>query len=68
MDDEAKYVVDRRPPRVDWERMRQGPTAADLEAMPATTAEDWKDGVILSPLPKDIARELGRREAVRKSL
>ena len=40
---------------------RGAPTAEDLAAMPATSAEDWKDAELLIPLPPDIARLLADR-------
>ncbi len=64
MSDDTDTDTDRRTPRVDWEKLKQGPTPADLAAIPATTADDWQDAEIISPLPKDIAHELASRSAI----
>jgi hypothetical protein len=58
----AKSFADRHPPRVDWQKLRRGPTAADLKAVAPADACDWeKDGYVVSPLPEDVARTLERR-------
>jgi hypothetical protein len=60
----SKSFLDQHPPRVDWDKLRQGPTPADLEAIPPVSAEEWeKDGYRVDPLPDDIAKELERRTA-----
>jgi len=60
----AKSFHDQHPPRVDWTRLRQGPTPADLDAVPPASPEEWAtDGTLVSPLPDDIAQELKRRTA-----
>lgn len=59
------FVRDPRPPRVNWDKLNQGPTAEDLEDIPATTAEDWRDADILAPLPPSIARRLMQRKGTR---
>jgi len=67
--DDAKLVVyDGHPSRVDVEALKRrgGPTKEDLEAMPATTAEDWEDAEILSPIPPDILEMLLERERAQK--
>jgi hypothetical protein len=67
-DDKDVYVYDGRPTRTDIEALKRrgGPTKEDLEAMPATTAEDWKDAEWLSPLPPDILEMLLERERAQK--
>jgi hypothetical protein len=57
MTDESKYVVDDRPPRVDWERLRNGPSSADLRELPATVAADWEDAELLIPIDEETYRE-----------
>jgi hypothetical protein len=47
-------------------RRRGGPTKEDLEAMPATTAAEWKDAELVSPVPADILEMLEKREQARK--
>jgi hypothetical protein len=47
-------------------RRRGGPTKEDLEAMPATTEEDWKDAELISPIPPDILEMLLEREKAGK--
>jgi hypothetical protein len=62
----AKNFVDRHPPRVDWDKLRKGPTAADVKAVPPASAEEWEeDGVLVSPLPDDVAKKLERRMKAR---
>lgn len=53
----GKYVVDPRPPRVDWERVRNGPSARDLREIPATTEADWKNAELLIPIDEETYRE-----------
>lgn len=58
----AKNFLDQHPPRVNWDKLREGPTPADLKAVPPASAEEWEnDGCLVSPLPEDIARTLERR-------
>jgi hypothetical protein len=58
----TKTFIEQHPPRVDWDKLRKGPTATDLQVIPPATAEEWdKDGYIVSPLPDDIARKLEAR-------
>ncbi len=47
-------------------KRRGGPTKEDLEAMPPTTAEDWRDAELISPLPPDILQMLLEREQAQK--
>jgi hypothetical protein len=47
-------------------KRRGGPTKEDLEAMPTTTAEDWKDAEWVAPLPPDILEVLLERERASK--
>ncbi len=47
-------------------KRRGGPTKEDLEAMPATTAEDWRDAEWFSPIPPDILEMLLERERAQK--
>ena len=55
----TKNLHDRRKPRVNWDKLRKGPTAADLKAVPPATPEEWRaDGYIAVPLPKKIAKRL----------
>jgi hypothetical protein len=54
-------TLDTQPPRLNWDLLKQGPTAADLEEIPATTAADWQDAVIIEPLPDDIVPILNAR-------
>jgi hypothetical protein len=57
MSDDGKYTSDKRPPRVDWERLNQGPSARDLREMPATTEADWQDAELLVPIDQETYRE-----------
>jgi hypothetical protein len=62
----ARNFLDQNPPRVDWDKLRQEPTAVDLEAIPPASAEEWeKDGYRVDPLPDDIANGVERRNAKR---
>ncbi len=65
-DDDDKDIVSAvgRVTRTDIEALKRrgGPTKEDLEAMPATTAEDWKDAEWMSPIPPDILEMLLERE------
>jgi hypothetical protein len=57
----AKSFIDRHPPRVNWDKLRKGPTTADLQDVPPASAEEWRrDGYRVSPLPDDVARKLER--------
>ena len=57
MSDDGKYVVDKRAPRVDWERLKEGPSEADLAELPATTEADWQDAELLIPIDPETYRE-----------
>lgn len=50
-------TADKWPPRVDWERLNQGPSASDLREMPATTEADWQDAELLVPIDQETYRE-----------
>jgi hypothetical protein len=58
-------VSDDRPPRIDFDRAKRGPTAADLEAMPATTAADWADATVILPVDRDIFEEAAAKQRAR---
>jgi len=45
------------PPRVDWDRLNQGPSASDLREMPATTEADWQEPELLIPIDRENYRE-----------
>ena len=63
----AKSFLDQHPPRVDWDKLRRGPTEADLADLPPATEEEWeRDGYRAEPLPDDIARELEQRATKRR--
>jgi hypothetical protein len=55
--DEGKYVSDPRPPRVDWDRLKNGPTAEALIELPPTTAKDWENAELLIPIDPETYRE-----------
>jgi hypothetical protein len=58
----TKTFLDQHPPRVNWDKLRKGPTPADLADVPAVSKEEWlADGYTVMPLPDDIAQELERR-------
>ena len=57
MSDDGKYARDKRPPRVDWERLNRGPSAADLGELPATMEADWRDAELLIPIDRETYRE-----------
>jgi hypothetical protein len=58
----GKIFLDQHPPRVNWDKLRQGPTPADIKAVPPASAEDWeRDGYLVSPLPESVATKLERR-------
>lgn len=58
----AKSFIDRHPPRVNWNKLRNGPTPADLKAVPPASAEEWeRDGYLVATLPGKVARKLNRR-------
>jgi hypothetical protein len=57
MSDDGIYVADKRAPRVDWDRLKQGPSAADLRELPATTEADWADAELLIPIDQETYRE-----------
>ncbi|HYE49955.1 MAG TPA: hypothetical protein VEB20_10235 [Azospirillaceae bacterium] len=48
---------DSRAPRVDWAKLRNGPSAADLEELPATTAADWDGAELLVPVDRETWRD-----------
>jgi len=56
---------DSRPPRIDPERAKRGPTAEDLEAMPATTVADWADAAVILPVDRDIFKEAAAKQRAR---
>jgi hypothetical protein len=58
-------MSDARSPRIDPERAKRGPTRADLEAMPATTAADWADATIILPVDRDIFEEAAAKQHAR---
>ena len=58
---------DTRPPRIDLERAKRGPTAEDLEAMPPTTAADWADAWESFPVDQDIFDEAVRKQQERNA-
>jgi hypothetical protein len=49
--------TDKHLPKVDWERVKAGPSAADLCEMPATTEADWQDAELLIPIDRETYRE-----------
>jgi len=53
MSGRSKFTIDKRPPRVDWERLRAGPTEEALREIPATTAADWEDAERVIFVDKD---------------
>lgn len=58
----AKSFADRHPPRVHWDKLRNGPTPADLKEIPPASPAEWeKDGCLVSPLPEAVARKLEKR-------
>ena len=52
-------------PRIDLERAKKGPTAADLQAMPATEAADWADATAILPVDRDIFDEAAAKQQAR---
>ena len=58
-------MTDNRPPRIDPERAKRGPTAADLEAMPATTVADWADAIVILPVDRDIFEQAAAKQRAR---
>jgi hypothetical protein len=66
MSGKSKCIVDRRPPRVDRERLMKGPTAADLRELPATTAADWQKAELLIPIDEATDREFELFRAKRR--
>ncbi|MBI1776038.1 MAG: hypothetical protein HYR63_11885 [Proteobacteria bacterium] len=58
-------MSDTRPPRIDLERAKRGPTAEDLAAIPATTAADWVDAAVVLPVDRDIFEEAGAKQRAR---
>jgi hypothetical protein len=61
-----KYIVDPRPPRVDWDKLRKGPTADDLRDLPETTAEDWRGAEVVIPIDETTYREFQAFQATRR--
>jgi hypothetical protein len=57
MSDKSKYVIDKRPPRVDRAKLERGPREADLREIPATTAADWENAEVLIPIDEETYRE-----------
>lgn len=56
------------PPRVDMSRLRQGPSAADLQDIPPTSAADWEDAELLVPVDPETWKDfLAFRENRRRS-
>jgi hypothetical protein len=53
MSGRSKFAIDRRPPRVDWEKLRAGPTEEALREIPPTTAADWEDAERVIFVDKD---------------
>jgi len=55
----ARNFLDQNPPRVDWDKLRQEPTAVDLEAIPPASAEEWeKDGMAIAGTPDKVLAEI----------
>jgi hypothetical protein len=61
-----KYIVDPRPPRVDWTKLGQGPTSEDLKELPATTADDWRGAEVVIPIDEATYREFQAFLAMRR--
>jgi hypothetical protein len=58
-------MSDTRSTRIDLERAKSGPTAEDLATMPATTAADWADAIVMLPVDRDIFEEAAAKQRVR---
>jgi hypothetical protein len=55
-----KHVVDSRAPRVDWKKLKKGPSDDDLREIPATTAADWEDADRVLFVDKDAYKKVRR--------
>ena len=66
VDEQRPDVIDRRAPRIDWERINRGPSPADLRDIPETHAADWKEAELLVPIDEETYREFQRFLAERR--